>query len=161
MIVWSWQWFFGVSYMCMYIPKIYILTRAHNIMFGAISLDLIDCLFYYCVCFVCLFGFFRPTWELFTHLETFLLPVKGCTFWPMLSAHGSEGSLACHTYCNTRRPFMTVISEDPWHSYLMPMLGSGALTTFFSRISSFANGIRTPNLPLANAQTNWATAAAK
>ena len=31
----------------------------------------------------------------------------------------------------------------------------------FLRISSFANGIRTPNLLLVNAQTNWTTAAAK
>ena len=30
--------------------------------------------------FVCLFGVYRPTREFFTHLETSLLPVKGCKF---------------------------------------------------------------------------------
>ena len=29
--------------------------------------------------------------------------------WPL----SSEGSLACHTYCNTGHPFKMVISEDP------------------------------------------------
>ena len=53
-------------------------------------------------CF-CLFGVFRPTRERFTHIETSLLPVKGLHIltyarhsWPLRS----EGSLACHIYCN-------------------------------------------------------------
>ena len=29
--------------------------------------------------------------------------------WPL----SSEGSLACHTYCDTGRPFIMVISKDP------------------------------------------------
>ena len=33
--------------------------------------------------------------------------------WPL----SSEGSLACHTYCDTWHPFIMVISEDPWHSH--------------------------------------------
>ena len=32
----------------------------------------------------------------------------------------SEGSLPCHTYYDTGHPFIMVISEDPWHSHLMP-----------------------------------------
>ena len=32
----------------------------------------------------------------------------------------SEGSLACHIYCDTGHPFIMVISEDPWHSPLLP-----------------------------------------
>ena len=36
--------------------------------------------------------------------------------WPL----SSEGSLACHTYYDTERPFIMVISEDPWHSHLLP-----------------------------------------
>ena len=36
--------------------------------------------------------------------------------WPL----SSEGSLACHTYCDKRHPFMMVISKYPWHSYLLP-----------------------------------------
>ena len=31
-----------------------------------------------------------------------------------------KGSLACHTNCDTRHPFIMVISEDPWHSHLLP-----------------------------------------
>ena len=53
------------------------------------------CLFY------CLFGVFRTTREFFTNMETPLLPVKGCKFWPTLRhlwPLSSEGSLACHTY---------------------------------------------------------------
>ena len=36
--------------------------------------------------------------------------------WPL----SSEGSLACHTYCDTEHPFIMVISEDAWHSHLLP-----------------------------------------
>ena len=65
----------------------------------------------------CLFGDFRPTQEFFTHLETSPLPVKAglqiSTYtrhsWPLIS----EGSLACHTYCDKDQPFIMVISEDP------------------------------------------------
>ena len=35
--------------------------------------------------------------------------------WPL----SSEGSLACHTYCDTGHPFKMVISEDLWHSHLL------------------------------------------
>ena len=34
--------------------------------------------------YFCLFGVFRPTRVFFTDLESSPLPVKGCTFWPML-----------------------------------------------------------------------------
>ena len=36
--------------------------------------------------------------------------------WPL----SSEGSLACHTYCDTGHSFIMVIPEDPLHSHLMP-----------------------------------------
>ena len=35
--------------------------------------------------------------------------------WPL----SSDGSLACHTYCDTGHPFM-VIPEDFWYSLLLP-----------------------------------------
>ena len=38
--------------------------------------------------------------------------------WPL----SSEGSLTCHTYCDTGHPFIMVISEDPWNSHLLPTL---------------------------------------
>ena len=34
--------------------------------------------------------------------------------WPL----SSEGSLACHTYCDMGHPFLMVTSEDPWQSHL-------------------------------------------
>ena len=74
--------------------------------------------------FVCLFVY-RLTREFFTHLETSPLPMKGCKFltnarhsWP-LSNKGNR-SVTCHTYCDTDLPFIMVISEDPWHSHLLP-----------------------------------------
>ena len=36
--------------------------------------------------------------------------------WPL----SSEGSIACLTYCDTGHSFLMVISEDPWHSHLLP-----------------------------------------
>ena len=64
---------------------------------------------------VYLFGIFCPTREFFTHLETSSLPVKGCffTYARHLWTLSSEGSLACHTYCDTGHPFILVLSEDP------------------------------------------------
>ena len=53
---------------------------------------------------VCLF-----VWVFSFHSRIFHSP-------PML---GSEGSLACHTYCDTWHPFIMVISGDPWHSRLL------------------------------------------
>ena len=41
------------------------------------------------------------------------------------------GCLACHTYYDTGHPFIMVISEDPWHSHLLPRFSSGAVTTCF------------------------------
>ena len=41
------------------------------------------------------------------------------------------GSLACHVYCGTGHPFIMVISEDPWHSHLLPSVKPWAITTWF------------------------------
>ena len=54
------------------------------------------------IMFVCLFVCFRPTREFFSQMNTSFLPVKGCKF---LTCSSSEGSLACHTYCDTGQPF--------------------------------------------------------
>ena len=71
-------------------------------------------IFQFVCLFVYLYGLFRPTREFFTHKEISPLPVKGCKFWPILSTHRhwtcSEGSLACHTYCDTGHQFIMVIS---------------------------------------------------
>ena len=60
--------------------------------------------------------------------------------WPL----SSEVSLACHTYTVTRG-----ISEDPWHSYLLPSFWQWSRHYLFSRLRYVTAGIRTPNLPLA------------
>ena len=52
-------------------------------------------------------------------------PVKGYKFWTYTQHSwplSSEGSLTNHTYCDTSQPFIMVIPEDPWHSYLLPSL---------------------------------------
>ena len=68
--------------------------------------------------FVSLWGIFRPTREIFTHVtgegRQMLTYTRARHSWPL----SSEGSLACHTYCDTGHPFIMVISEDPWHSHL-------------------------------------------
>ena len=68
-------------------------------------------------------------------METSPLPVKGCKFWPMLGTHGhwacSEGSFACHTYCDMVHPFIMVISADPWHSHLLPSVKQWAVDYCF------------------------------
>ena len=43
-------------------------------------------------------------------------------FWQLIHMWiplNSAGSLACHTYCDTRHPFIMIIFEDTWHSHLM------------------------------------------
>ena len=81
-------------------------------------------------------------------METSPLPAKGCTLWPMLGTHDhwtySEGSLACHTYCDTGNPFITVISEDPWHTHIARRLAVVLSLPVFT----VAAWIRTSNLPL-------------
>ena len=49
--------------------------------------------------------------------------------WPL----SGEGSLACHTYCATGHPFVMVISEDPWHSHLLPSVWQWSCHYLFSR----------------------------
>ena len=65
--------------------------------------------------------------------------------WPL----SSEGSLACHTYCDTGHPFIMVISEDPWYSHLLLSVWQWSCHYLFLLLRSVAAGMRTPNLPLA------------
>ena len=42
-------------------------------------------------------------------------------FFTRLGTHGNWAvRVVCHTYYDTGHPFIMVISEDPWHSYLLP-----------------------------------------
>ena len=56
----------------------------------------------------------------------------------------SEGSLTCHTYCETGLLFIMVISEDPWHSYLLPSAWQWSCHDLIKRLMSVATGNRTP-----------------
>ena len=74
-----------------------------------------------------------------------------CTYARHSWSLSSEGSSACHTYCDTGHPFIMVIYEDHWHSYLLLSSGSGAVTTHYLllRLKSVAAKVLTPSLPLA------------
>ena len=77
------------------------------------------CLF---VFFVCLFGFIIPLenisliWRRHHCRWRAAILTYARHLWP----YSSEGSLACHAYYDTVHPFIMVIFEDPWHSYLLP-----------------------------------------
>ena len=51
-------------------------------------------------------------------------------WWPL----SSEASLTCHTYCDKGLPFIMVISEDPWHSQLMPSVWQWSCHYLFLRL---------------------------
>ena len=82
--------------------------------------------------------FIVPLENFFTHMETSPLPqilTYAEHLWPL----SSEGSLTCHTHCDTGLTFIMVISEDPWHSHLM-----WSCHYLFLRLRSVATGDRTP-----------------
>ena len=92
--------------------------------------------------FVCLFVVYRPTREFFTQMDTSPFPViltYAQHFWKL----SSEGSLTCHIHCDTGLPFIMVISEDPWHSHLLPSVWQWSCHTLFLRLRSVATGDRT------------------
>ena len=70
---------------------------------------------------ICLFGVFLSHWKIFHSFGDVNIAGEGLqiltyawNLWPL----SSEGSLACHTYCDTGHPL--IISEDPSHSHLLP-----------------------------------------
>ena len=56
--------------------------------------------------------------------------------WPL----SSEDSLPCHTYFDTGQSFVMVISEDPWHSHLLPRIWQWSRHYLFKRLRSVAGG---------------------
>ena len=101
---------------------------------------------------ICLFVVFRPTREIVHSFADVTIACEGLQIliyarysWPL----SSEGSLACHTYYDTGHPFLIFISEDPWHSHLLPNVKQWACQCLHLRLRSVAAGIPTPNLPLA------------
>ena len=56
----------------------------------------------------------------------------------------SEGSLTCHKYCDRGLLFIFVISEDPWHSHLLPSVWQWSSHYLFLRLWYDATWNRTP-----------------
>ena len=95
--------------------------------------------------YFCLFwGILSHSRQILTHLETSPLPVKGSKFWPMLGTNG-------HWAVNTDMPhllwhgptFYMVISEDSWHSHLLPCVWQWSYHHLFERLRSVPTGDRT------------------
>ena len=61
----------------------------------------------------------------------------------------SEGSLTCHTYCDTGLPFIMVIRTRDTHTCYRAF-GSGAVTTFFNDLGLSRPGIE-PRSPACDA----------
>ena len=60
--------------------------------------------------------------------------------WPLCS----EGLLTCHIHCDTGLPFIMVISEDLWHSYLLSSVLQWSCHYLFFRLRSVSTGDRIP-----------------
>ena len=111
-----------------------------------IRLPLFVCLF------VCLFGGFLSTREfsLIWRRPHCLWELRILNYarhsWPS----SREGSLACHTYCDMEHPFIMAISEDPWHSRLLPSIWLWRCHYLFLQLRCVAAGIQTPNLLLSS-----------
>ena len=108
-----------------------------------------DYIFFICI-FLCL-RVLRPTREFFTNMETSQLLVKALNFnldsvqhtWTL----SGEGSFACHTYCDRRHPFIKVISEDPWHSPMLPSLWYWGCHYLFYDLGLSRLGFEHPTFP--------------
>ena len=70
--------------------------------------------------------------------------------WPW----SSEGSLACHTYCDTGNPFIMVISEDPWHSHLFPSIWQWSYHYLFWDLVLSRLGFEHPTFRLRGERSN-------
>ena len=101
-------------------------------------------------CFYLFIWIFRPNREFFTLTRASPLPGKGFKFWPKLDTESQLAVtvlLRVNIYCDTGHPFKMVISEDPWHSHLLPSVKQWSCPYFLIRLKSDAAGIPTPNLP--------------
>ena len=102
----------------------------------------------------CLFWVFLP----FLNFHSFgdvIITLEGLhilTYARHLWPFSSEGSLACHTYYDTDNPFIMVISEDPWHSYVKPSVWQCVLTTYVCRGCDY---FKLTTFHLRAARSNW------
>ena len=105
---------------------------------------------------------FRSTREFFTHGDVTMTGegFQVLTYARHLFALSSEGSSACHTYCETGHPFIMVISENPWHLHLLPSVLQWNCTYLIYDLGLSRQGFEHPTICLrGDALTHWATAA--
>ena len=89
------------------------------------------------LCFICLFVWSFSSHSIIFHSfgyvtiagEGLQILTYARHLWPL----SSEGSFACHIYCDTGHPFIVVISEDPadTHTYCLAF-GRGVVTICFN-----------------------------
>ena len=106
--------------------------------------------------FVCLFGFLSHS-RIFHSYKDVTMTGEGLqilTYARCLWSLSSEGSLVCHTYYDTGHPLIKVISEDPWHSHLLPSVGREADTTCFCDLGLSRLGFEHPTFRLLGDRSN-------
>ena len=98
------------------------------------------------VCF-CLFGVYSSHSTIFHSYGDVTIAGKELQIltyarhsWPLRS----EGSLMCHTVCDTGLSSRMFISEDPWHSHLLSSVWQWSCHYLLLRLRSVATGNRTP-----------------
>ena len=92
----------------------------------------------------------------FVTLENFSLTItsEGLQILTYSAHMASEGSLACHTFCNTGHPFIMVISEDPWTHTYCQAFASAAVTTCFYDLCLSRLGFELPTFRLRGERSN-------
>ena len=87
---------------------------------------------------VCLFGVYVPfenfslIWKRHHSRSRLQILTYARKSWPL----SSESYLTCHTCCDTGLSFIMVISEDPWHSHLLPNVCQWSCHYRFLRLRS-------------------------
>jgi hypothetical protein len=79
----------------------------------------------YLALFVCLFVCFQSHEQFFSYLATVTIAgdrAANLDLCLALTAFSSEGSFTCHTYCDTKSPFLRSYPKDPWFSLLNVVL---------------------------------------
>ena len=108
--------------------------------------------------FVCLFSVFRPTLErIFSLIWRRTITSEGLqilTNARHLWSLSSDCSLACHTYCDTRHPFIMFIFKDLWHSHPCRTLDIGAVATCFYDLGLSRLGFEHLTFPLRGKRSN-------
>ena len=104
----------------------------------------------YLVCLlVCFRVFFSSHLRIFYSYEDVTIVGEGLQIftnaWHSWSL-SSESNFACHIFCDTVHPFIISISEDPWHSHLLPSFWLWSCHYLFLRLRSVAARIRTLNI---------------